>query len=88
VRPSLLAKTLPEGLLVISDKAARRVAAHEGVHCVDIPGVLHACKETSVLDTAQSAEMLTDRDVKHHDTFTEQTKDGLLRASMYAADGV
>ena len=75
----ILAKTLSDSLLLISDRTARHIATLQGVQCVDIPGFLLACKMTGFLETDQIAEIIVDLEEKDYYKLPERIKVRLLQ---------
>ena len=74
----VLAKLLPDSLLLISDSTARRAAEAEGVQCADVPAFLLACKRSESLSTGALQGIVDELRLKDYYAFRQNVLDLLL----------
>jgi predicted nucleic acid-binding protein len=74
----VLARTLTEAVLLMSDNKARQFARSLGVTVVNIPAFLLACKMIGLVDPKQMAQIIQDLRDKDFYLFKSEVHDALL----------
>lgn len=74
----LLARTLPDAILLMSDNKARRFARSAGVTVVNIPAFLLASKKSGLIAPEQMVEIIQDLREKDYYRFKASVRDLLL----------
>jgi predicted nucleic acid-binding protein len=75
----LLARQLPDSMLLISDNKARQFARTLGLTTVNIPAFLLACKLAGLVNPVQMARIVEDLKNKDFYEFKPEVREGLLR---------
>jgi len=74
----LLARTLPNAVLLMSDNKARQFAQSQGVTVVNIPAFLLACKMAALIDPEQMARIIEDLKAKDYYEFRAEVHNLLV----------
>jgi predicted nucleic acid-binding protein len=75
----VLAQTLPDALLLMSDNKARRFASSLGISVANIPAFLLACKTAGLVDSEEMTQIIEDLKDKDFYTFRSDARDLLLK---------
>ena len=74
----LLARTLPDAVLLMSDNKARQFARSLGVTVINIPAFLLACKMAGLLNPDQIAQIVKDLKTRDYYELRAEIRDALL----------
>jgi predicted nucleic acid-binding protein len=74
----LLARTLPDAVLLMSDNKARQFARSQGVTVANIPAFLLACKMAALISPEQMAQIIDDFKTQDHYAFRPDIRRALL----------
>jgi len=75
----LLARTLPDAVLLMSDNKARRFAQSLGLTVANIPAFLLACKMANLVAPEQMKQIIQDLKDKDFYEFKSEIRDALLK---------
>jgi predicted nucleic acid-binding protein len=74
----LLACSIPDAILLMSDNTARRFAQAQGVEVANIPVFLLACKMVGLVDSEEMAQIIEDLKIKDFFEFRGEVRNQLL----------
>jgi len=74
----LLARSIPDAILLMSDNTARRLAQAQGIEVANIPAFLLACKMAGLVESEEMAQIIEDLKVKDYFEFKAGVRNQLL----------
>jgi predicted nucleic acid-binding protein len=74
----LLARSIPDAILLMSGNTARRFAQAQGIEVINIPAFLLACKMVGLVDSEEMAQIVEELKVKDFFEFKGEIRNQLL----------